>query len=310
MALNKRKAALLGKVESTYGVDPVPTDAANAILVSDLTVTPMDMKTVSRDLLRAYFGNSEQLPTEIFSKLSFSVEIAGSGTAGTVPLWGVLLRGCGFSENTTPGTKVEYRTISSSQESVTLYCNLDGVLHKLTGARGTLKMSFAVNARPMFNFDFIGCFNPVTDATLPALTLSGWQKPLPVNRANTPTFSLHGYLAKLQSLDIDVANSLVPGALVNGTDEVPINDRQSTGSISMEAVRVADKDWWTTIKNVQTGALQLIHGVSAGNKVQIDAPATQIYNPQYGELNNKLMLNGTLGFMPVSGNDELVITAL
>lgn len=310
MALLKRKAVITAKIETVYGTDAAPTEAANAILVSDLTVDPMDMKTVSRDLLRQYFGNSEQLPTEIFSKASFSCEIAGSGTAGTAPAWGVLLRACGMSETITAGTKVEYKPASASLEAVSIYANVDGVLHKLTGARGTMKLGFAVNGRPQFNFDFVGIFNAVTDVTANPVTLTAWKTPLPVNRTNTPTFTLHGYAAKLQSLDIDLANSLQPRSLINGADEVPIVDRKPSGNISMEAVRVADKDWWTAIKTVTLGALQLVHGTTAGNKVQIDGPKTQIVNPKYAESNGIVMLNAGLVFVPNTGNDELVIAAL
>ena len=49
MALLKRKAAILAKTESVYGTDPTPTGVANAILVSDVTINPMEMKTVDRD---------------------------------------------------------------------------------------------------------------------------------------------------------------------------------------------------------------------------------------------------------------------
>lgn len=310
MALLKRKATLLAKIESVYATDPVPTGASNAILVSDLDVTPMDMTTVSRDLIRTYLGNSEQLPTKIFSKLSFSVEVAGSGTAGTAPAWGPLLRACAMAETITAGTKVEYKPVSGGMESVTLYMNLDGVLHKLTGARGSFKLGFAVDGRPLFNFEFTGIFNAVTDAAAPTVTLTAWQTPLPVNRTNTPTFTLHGYAAKLQSLDIDLANAITPRSLLNGTDEILITDRKPAGSISMEAVTVAAKNWWTSIQSVTTGALQLIHGTVAGNKVQIDAPKVQIISPSYADSDGIAMLNASLTLSPNAGNDELVITAL
>ncbi len=310
MALLKRKATILAKIETVYGTDPVPTGAANAILVSDITATPMDMTTVDRDLIRTFLGNSEKLPAQIFSKLSFVCEIAGSGAAGMVPLWGVLLRACGMGETITASTKVEYKPISSAFESVTLYFNLDGVLHKLTGARGSVKLGFANNGRPVFNFDFVGIFNAVADAAAPTVTLTAWQKPLAVNRTNTPTFTLHSYAAKLQSLDIDLANAIQPRSLPNGTDEVLITDRKPAGSISMEAVTVATKDWWTSIKNIVTAPLQLIHGTTAGNKVQIDAPLVQLISPQYGDSQGIAMLNASLVLAPSSGNDELVITAL
>lgn len=311
MALLKRKAVLLAKIETIYGTDPVPTGAANAILVSDLNINPMEMKTVDRALLTPFLGNSEQLPTGIFSKLDCSCEIAGSGTAGTAPAWGALLRMCGFAETTTAGVKVEYAPVSSGFDSGTLYFNLDGVLHKLTGSRGNVSLDFSRDGRPAFKFSFTGLFNAVADAASPVPALTAWKKPLPFNKTNTPTFTLQGYAAILHSLSADMANNLVYRELINGTDQVLITDRKPAGQIVMEAVTVATKDWWTSIKSATTGALQLIHGTAAGNKVQIDAPNVQLLNPQYQDQDGIAMLQAGLVFAPgTSGNDEFKIAAL
>lgn len=312
MPLLMRKRAILAKIETTYGTDATPSGAADAILLrGDPTITPMDMRTVDRELLRTFFGNSEKLPTSTFVKADFSVELAGSGTAGTAPAWGTLLRGCGMAQLITAGTKVEYKPVSSAQEALSIYFNVDGVLHKMTGARGSVKPGFAVDGLPLLNFSFMGLYSPVTDAALPALTLTNWRKPLPVNASNTPTFTLHGYAAKLLSLDIDLANEVNDIALLNDTRRVDLSDRQSTGKVVFEATTVAQKDWWGTVSAATLGTMQLIHGTTAGNRVQIDAPSVQILNPTYSEHKKNVMLNADLAFLPTAaGNDELVIAAL
>lgn len=310
MALFKRKATILAKIESTYGTDPTPSGGANAVLVSDLTITPMDMNTVSRDLIRPYFGNSEDLPTQVFAKVEFSCEVAGSGTAGTAPAWGPLLRACAFAETITAGTKVEYKPVSDAIESVTLYANADGVLHKLTGARGTVSFELGNNKRPVMKFAFTGIFNAVADAAAPSVTLTGWKKPLPVTRANTPVFTVQGYAARMEDFTLDVANQVESRSLVGGTDEVLITDRKPAGKIQIEAVKVADKDWWTSILAVTTGALAFEHGVVAGNIVDFDLPAVQLIKPSYSDSQGVLMLSADLRVVPgASGNDEMVITA-
>lgn len=311
MPLLKRKAALLAKIETTYGTDALPTGAANAILASDMNISPMEMKTVDRANIRPFLGNNEQLPTGVFSKVDFTVEAAGPGAAGTVPAWGPLLRMCGFSETNTPGVKTEYAMVSTGFESGTLYFNLDGVLHKLTGARGSMSLDFTRDGRPAFKFSMTGLFNTVTDAAAPTLTLTAWQKPLPVNKTNTPTFTLHGYAAVMHSVSLDVANSVVYRELINGTAGALITDRKPAGQVVMEATTVAAKDWWTSIKNVTTGALALVHGITAGNKIQIDAPNVQLINPQYQDQDGIAMLQAGLVYAPgSSGNDEIKITAL
>lgn len=311
MPLLKRRAAVLAKIESVYGTDPVPTGAANAVLVSDVNINPMEMKTVDRANVRPFLGNNEQLPTGLYVTLDFTVEVAGSGTAGTVPAWGPLLRMCGFAENNTPGVKTEYLPVSTAFESGTLYMNLDGVQHKLTGARGNVSMDFTRDSRPAFKFTFTGLFNTVTDVVSPTVTLTAWKTPLPVNKTNMPTFTLHGYAAIMHSLTADMANNVIYRELINGVAGALITDRKPAGSIVMEAATVATKDWWTSIKNVTTGALALVHGTTAGNKVQIDAPNVQLITPQYQDQDGIAMLQCGLVFAPgASGNDEIKITAL
>ena len=99
MPLLQRKRVILAKIETTYGVDPTPTGAANAILVRNLNVTPQEADFTDRDLVRPFLGRSEQLPAAIRAMLDFEVEVAGAGTAGVAPGYGPLLRGCGFAES-------------------------------------------------------------------------------------------------------------------------------------------------------------------------------------------------------------------
>ena len=98
MAKLKRRSALLVKMEGTYGVDSVPTGAANAFLVKNLGPPEPVSENVRRDFVRAYFGNSGNIPVAISRKLPFAVELAGSGAPGTAPPWGPALRLCAFSE--------------------------------------------------------------------------------------------------------------------------------------------------------------------------------------------------------------------
>ncbi len=310
MPLLRRKSTLLAKIETTYGTDAAPTGSANAILVANLTATPIESEYVDRDLIRAYLGASEQLPAAIHAQLEFDCEVAGSGAAGTAPAWGPLLRACGFAETVTPGVKVEYKPVSSGFESATLYFNLDGVLHKLLGARGTVSIAMSARERPLFRFRFVGLYVAVADAAAPTTDYTAWKRPLPVNKVNTPTLSLHGYAGAVMSeLSIDAGVSPVYRSLV-GAERVDITDRQMTGSITLEAVTVATKDWWSAVRDATLGSLQLVHGTASGNKVQLDAPAVQLTTPRYADLDGVAMLSMAMRLLPSAGNDELTITAL
>lgn len=308
MALLYRKRIVLAKIETTYGTDPTPTGAANAILVRNLDVTPIDIEYASRDLVRPYLGISEQLVGGRNVKASFEVEMAGSGAAGTAPAYGPLLRACGLSETISAGVSVTYAPVSTSFESVTIYVNVDGVLHKITGARGTVSLEMTAKAIPVYRFEFTGLYQAVVDGAAPTPTYTGFITPLPVNATNSSGFALHGYSALMQSLSMALGNEVVYRNLV-AQESVIITDRQATGQVTIEAPTIAQKDYFTAVTSVTLGSLALTHGTTAGNKVEIAASSTvQVTSPTYQESDGIAMLQMNLNFIPTgSGNNELSI---
>ena len=76
-----RNTAILAKLETEYGTDAAPTEAANALLVSNVSINPLNAQNVSRDLIRPFLGGSEQLVGVANIEMSFDVEFAGSANA-------------------------------------------------------------------------------------------------------------------------------------------------------------------------------------------------------------------------------------
>ena len=76
-----RNTLILAKIETTYGTDATPTGATDAVLVSDVTITPLEAQNVDRNNIRGFFGASEQLVATNYCKVGFTVELVGSGTA-------------------------------------------------------------------------------------------------------------------------------------------------------------------------------------------------------------------------------------
>lgn len=303
-----RKLALLAKIETIYGTDPVPTGVANALLATDAAFTPLEGQEVSRDLLTPYLGHQGIILTGLYGRLEFSIEVAGAGTAGDAPAYSPLLRACGFAETVTAGVEVEYELVSGGFESLTLYYNRDGVRHVLVGARGTMTLEFTPAGIPRYRFNLIGLHGTLAaDTALPATTLTGFKTPVPVSKANT-TFSLHGYaVGPTERVSLDVGNQVEPRMLIN-SEACEIVDRKSTGSVVMEATSLATKNWDAIARAHTTGAFALVHGTIAGNIVSIDAPATQV--GRWSEGQTQGILNNTLPliFQPATGNDELKIT--
>lgn len=308
MALLARKKILLAKVESTYGTDPTPTGAANAIQTSDLSITPLDGPVVSRNLDRASLGNDLQIQVGTFVTLSFNVEIAASGTSDTPPAWGPLLEACGFAETITASTSVDYDPVSTSLDSMTLYFHHDGQLHTILGARGTVALNLNPGSIPQFAFTFTGLYAAPSSTADPTPDFSAFQTPLPVNNTNMGTFTLHGSSVTMVECSLDMANEVVYRNVV-GNESVELIDRAPSGNIVFEAPTIATKNWFETARLSTTGALSIIQGSGSGNIVWITAPNVQIVSPSYGESDGISTITASLSLVPgSSGNDEIKIT--
>lgn len=309
MAARKmQKLALLAKIETTYGTDATPTGAANAMLVKNVTITPLEGEEIQRDLTMPYFGSQGVILAGTYGKIDFEIELSGSGAAGTAPFWGVLARACALSETIVAATSVTYAPVSSGQESATIWWNLDGTRHVLLGSRGTMSLSMDSQKIPTLKFSLTGLLGTVTDTALPATTLPTPPKPLPPSKTNTPVFTIHGYSAVVEAFSLDLGNKVEPRLLI-GSESIEHVDRAVTGSVTMQADQVASVDWQAKAISRARGALAVTHGTAAGNIIQIAAPALEVGKPTFGSSNN--ILNIGLPFVAcpssVSGNDELSI---
>ena len=381
MALLTRKRLILAETEGSYGVDPSP-DGADAILVRDLNITPQQSDVVSRDLVRPYLGASEQLLANTRVECTFSVELAGSGTAGTAPRFGKVLKACALAETTVApaetgtatagasnsitlaagasatndiyngqvlritaglgigsvflvtdyvgatkvatlrsiGTavtldstsvysidaQVVYTPVSSAFGSVTLHYNIDGVLHRLTGCRGTFSLNTAVGEIPTIDFTMTGIYNAPTDTAAPVVTYADQATPRIFKAGNSGAFTMLGYSGCLQSVSMDLGNTTVYRELVGCTKEVLITDRASTGTVVIEAPTIAQKDYFTAALTDGTlGELSFIHGTTGGNIVALQSVRVDIGDPSYQDQDGIHMLSLPYTAIPsTAGNDE------
>lgn len=305
MALLTRKRVILIEAESSYGTDPTPT-ATDAVLVRDLTITPQNSDLVSRELIRPYLGASEQLLANTRVECTFAVELTGSGAAGTAPRYGSALKACGLSEVVVSSTRVTYAPVSTGFSSVTIHYNIDGVRHKVTGARGTVELSAEVGQIPVLNFSMQGIYNAPDDSALPSVTYGNQEEPLIFKNGNTSSFQLLSFGGALQSVNFDLGNELVYQELVGGTKQVLLVDRQATGSVTIQAPTIAQKDFFAAaLVDSTLGNLQFTHGTTAGNIVQFTSSKVDIGDVNYGDIDGIASLEIPYTLVPsTSGNDE------
>jgi len=314
-----RKTAILAKLETTYGVDATPTGAANALVVSNLSINPLKADNVSRDIIRSYLGNSEQLVGTAYVEMGFDVELVGSGAAGVAPAWGPLMRAIGFAETIVASTRVDYTPISDTFESATIYWYDDGILHKGLGARGTATMDLSVGKKPVISFKFLCLDGGSSTAALPSTTLSAFKVPQIVTNANSGQLTIGathtasgapaltgGTPYPSQGLMIDLGITTGYKSLIGG-ESISLSDRKITGSVKMELTAAQEVAMLGEVKLATLSSFGLVHGTVANNKVMVFMPAVQKTDPTKEEINGERLIGYKLNMMPVSGNDELRI---
>ena len=315
MALLTRKRLLLAKTEETYGTSAAP-DGSNALLVSNLEVSPLEIELLDRELITPYLGNSEKVVGQRMVQVNFDVELAGSGVAGTAPQWGPVMKACGFAEalvGASPGpASVTYSPVSSLFSSCTLDFNADGNKHLVTGCRGTATINLNAGEIPKISFQMMGIYNAVTAASAVTPTFANQADPVVVNSVNTTSVSAFSFSACLESFSLDLGNETPFRQLAGCTQQVLITERAPSGEISIEAPIVGSgagqKDFFAAVSAQTLGAITWQHGQTAGNIVTFNAPTCNLDSPSYADSDGVMMLN--LPYMPIpssSGNDEFTL---
>ena len=98
--------------------------------------------------------------------------------------------------------------------------------------------------------------------------------------------------------------------LVGGTQQVLLIDRQSTGTVSIEAPKpgtgTGEKDYFElALVDNTLGNLKFTHGKTAGNRVQFLSSRVDIGDVNYGDIDGIASLEIPYTCIPSSsGNDE------
>ncbi|WP_316200405.1 MULTISPECIES: phage tail tube protein [unclassified Bradyrhizobium] len=303
-----RKQVLLAKIETAYGTDPTLTGALNGILAKNISIQPMDGSDVSRDLITPNFGNQPSIPAELHVTINFDVELAGSGTAGTAPAWGPLLRACGCAEVIAASTSVTYTPITDNIESVYLKFWVGGTLHAIKGARGSAKLTLNAQSIPMISYSLMGLWVAPSEVAAATPTLTSFKRPLIVNKTNTPTFTVNSVPLVMRNFSFDLANQVEPRMLVN-SESVLITDHREQIEFTCESVPLSTLDPYSLANAQTTVAVSLVHGLTAGNIVTLSAPTAEFKRPT-GYQQNQGVAEWPLSMLalPNAGNDQFSLT--
>jgi hypothetical protein len=285
--------------------------AADAFLAFNPAFTP-SVEMFPRDPVRESLSKYPSVSGKRSAKIAFDVELIGSGTAGTAPFWGKLMKACGFSEVITGGVSVAYTPSSDNQgnsKSVTVGLYMDSMVKRIWGARGTVKLTMEVGKPGILHFEFTGCdFEAADVALLSSVTYSTLIPPAFLSGSLT----LDSYAALCSKVELDVQNVLALKediSSASGNKGCVITGRNPKGSMDPELCNVATYDFYTKWKTPGTfGSLSLAATGSAGNIATVTCPKVR-YAAIADQDRNGLRALG-LDFEPTlnTGDDEIAIT--
>lgn len=304
-----RNEVILAKIESTYNTDSSPA-AGDAVSFGDVSWSNEGLRMAETGMIQQGLDTPKRIYAGRLKSLSFTCNLKGSGSAGTAPEIGPLLRACGMGETIVASTSVTYAPVSSSLESCTIYYYEDGVRHILTGCRGTCVFNFQVGDVPKVTFTMTGHTSNPTDNSAPTATYDSTD---PVALVNIP-FTVGGDSLVVNNFSLDVANTVAAVGSLSASDgfgDVQVTGRDPGGSIDPETVLVASTP---IIADFTGGVEQAISigsiGSSAGNIVDLDLPAAYYTDAGPGDREGIRTYDMPYKAAVSSGDDEwsLVLT--
>lgn len=325
MSRYTRNTFIRALLETEYGEAQGSWSGTPVILVSNPDQRIV-RDVVPRELVRPWLGGSEHLIGARVSEISFDVELAGSGTLGTAPAWGPLLRACGmaqtiFDDPAGPTNRVEYTPVSTAMDSIAFMYIKDGIHYTCRGARGNVDFTLDAYQRPMMKFRFVG-FDTIagtTAASFGGSSYTAWQRPVVVSDGNSGDIRLGGTYADgivsggtvlpSRGINFDLGNQVEHIKLLGG-ESVDITNRDATGNISVALTAAQELTWRTDINANTTLSLGFNHGTTAGHRIAIFAPNVQRIDPQNEDFQGRALIKAELRLLPSgNGNNEVRIVA-
>ena len=301
--------------ETTAGTDPAMAPSTDGLLAYDVDLDIKGEK-LERPVLR---DSLSPMPHVIGMKecsLTFKVELKGIGATTSIGAWehDDLLSGCGFDTGVYTGTTTVYSLQSNENvlQTLAFRVNVDGNIHKILGARGSVKFNLEAGKYGVCEYNFMGLFNPVGTGTQYDLSgISNVKPPIAYNSS----FQIAGFSPICSAMEVDLANNVVRRDSLNATYGVHgfrITDRKPTFTFDADAVAESSHPFWGNWEASAVGTFGVQIGSNAQNIVKFSgfyAKDTVKYGDQDGV--RKYDITASLCSSDVNSQDnELTITTL
>lgn len=298
---------ILAKIEATEGTDAAPTGGANAMLLTNVSFTPMSADKVMLDYEYPWLGPDAFKLTGMRGRLKGRVMLAGSGTAGTPPAWAPLLRGCAVSEMITPGASAAYSPQSSGFDSLTWHFWIEGTRHVFKGARGSGSIVFPAQGLAYVDIDLLGLMGEVSATARAVPDFSGFKMPEIVSAAFTPVFTVNAVPLVMRDFTLSLGNKVEPRLLVP-SERIVISEKKETFRMRVEATPLATFNPFV-LAGKTPAAISLTHGNAAGNIFNLSLPRALLDPVEDLAIAQRAVEWNLAGSpLPAAGNDQWVLT--
>lgn len=284
--LSLRRRTLVGALEGTRGTKATLADSDFDVLVRE----PKINREISEYMRALAMGQSGQLASVMGKRkatLSFSVDLATSGTNVTAPKMSKFLKGCGLKETVNAGVSVDWTPDNTADLQTMTFCLQDYQMGAATalqvwvrGAMGNCKIVMDEVGNPFrCDFEFQGVLDSMIDDGTP-LALGTLDAAVP-DAVLSATATLGGVAQCFDKSELDLGNDIqmqVCPASDAGLFAAYVANRNPQFSFDPQADLVAGFDVLTKWKAGTAQALSV-----ASTHFTISAPNGQIITVGDGE---------------------------
>lgn len=284
----KTQNILLFKREASAGVLEA-LDGSNVLeTVGGITVAPYSGDKVTREVDSPEATPGISVNVNPHQSFSFNVDAAGSGTAGTAPVFGPLLEASGLVESIDAGNSVSY-TLSNNVKSPTVSLAKyegDDILQTGAGGRGNVVLSFD-NKIPQLQFsNFLVDYIRPAHANFPSsLVYDNYADPLPMTAENTTKAKLFDRDVVFLSGSVTFGSGVTMRNVPNQKEAIHGN-LFTTVTVTFVAKSLADENWFADAEShngVSLGNFEIEHGLTSGNIIHYLSTQNQIAEISEGE---------------------------
>lgn len=277
MAMKFRKKTLLFKLQAAVGTPETPTGALNAIQTRDLEIMPLEGEALSLELDKENLGADLGTLVGKHVKLSFRIPLAGSGDPTEAPAWGPVVVACGNLQtyDATPAAENYTYTPVDDAAVATIWMKQDKVLHKISDARGSMRIESGTRQYAWMIFEFIGIYQtPEASNSSLSPVLSAFIQPVPFRAASvTAEFGATELCIRSINFNFGQTNNFFETSCA---ETIELDDRKGQFEVKFVEPEIGTHNFFDDVDNDVEDELVYTHGTEAGNIIEVAAHHAQL----------------------------------